>query len=77
MNYLENLIYYLIENLKNSKKILNNYYLRNADKLRFEWLEDNFKKRVKDKKKNDISKLLLKKEILASLINNKKISDWE
>jgi len=77
VNYLENLIYYLIENLKNSKKILNNYYLRNADKLRFEWLEDNFKKRVKDKKKNDISKLLLKKEILASLINNKKISDWE
>ncbi len=35
MSYLENLIYYLIENLKNLKKILNNYYLRNAYKLKF------------------------------------------
>ncbi len=59
MNYLENLIYYSIKNLKNLKKILNNYYLRNADKLRLKWLKNSFKRRVKDKKKNDISKLLL------------------
>ncbi len=34
INYLENLTYYLIKNLKNLKRILNNYYLRNANKLR-------------------------------------------
>ncbi len=75
MSYLKNLIYYLIKNLENSKKILNNYYLKNADKLRFEWLENSFKKWVRDEKKNNNSKLSLKKEILTSLINNKKISD--
>ena len=75
MNYLKNLIYYLIKNLKNLKKILNNYYLRNVNKLRFKWLENSFKKRVRNKKKNNISKLSLKKEMLVSLINNKKISN--
>jgi len=75
VNYLKNLIYYLIKNLKNLKKILNNYYLRNVNKLRFKWLENSFKKWARDKKNNNISKLLLKKEILASLINNKKISN--
>ena len=69
------MIYYLIKNLKNSKKILNNYYLRNADKLKSEWLEDSSNKRAKDKKKDNISKLSPEKEILASLINNRKISD--
>jgi len=75
VNYLENLIYYLIKNLKNLKKILNNFYLRNINKLRSKWLENSFKKWVKDEKENNISKLSLKKEILISLINNKKISD--
>ena len=75
MNYLENLIYYLIKNLKNLKKILNNFYLRNINKLRFEWLKDSFKKWVKNKKKNDIFKLLFEKEILISLINNEEINN--
>ncbi len=75
MSYLKNLIYYLIKNLKNLKKILNNYYLRNVNKLRSEWLENSFKKWVRDEKKDDISKLLLEKEILMSLINNEKINN--
>ncbi len=69
------MIYYLIKNLKNLKKILNNYYLRNTDKLRSEWLENSSKKRVKNEKKNNVSKLSPEKEILISLINNKKISN--
>jgi len=77
VSYLENLIYYSIKNLENLKKILNNYYLRNADKLRSEWLENSSKKWAKDKKENNVSKLSLEKEILISLINNEKISDWE
>jgi len=75
VSYLKNLIYYLIKNLKNLKKILNNYYLRNVNKLRSEWLENSFKKWVRDEKKDDISKLLLEKEILMSLINNEKINN--
>ena len=68
-------MYHLIKNLENLKKILNNYYLRNADKLRSEWLENSFKKWAKNKKKNNVSELSPEKEILASLINDEEISN--
>ena len=72
ISYLKNLIYYLIKNLKNLKEILNNYYLRNANKLRSEQLENRF---IRDEERDNISKLSFEKEMLASLINNEEISD--
>ena len=69
------MIYYLIKNLKNSKNILNNYYLRNINKLRSEWLENSFKKWAKDKNKDNIFKLLFEKKLLTSSINNKEINN--
>ncbi len=68
-------MYYLIKNLENSKNILNNYYSRNLNRLRSEWLENSFKKWVKDENKNNVSKLSSEEELLASLINNDEISN--
>ena len=75
VDYLEDLIYYLIENLENLKNILNNYYLRNLNKLRSKQLKNSFKKRVKNENKNNISELFSEEELLISLINDDEINN--